>query len=90
MICPEWQKRQVVPPLTKEVWYELLRLGMDLYDVAYILENGYDCPSGKRSKGIIEKCIRRRNKIIKVVVELKLSRRGIEYWKLRHVGEYGV
>jgi len=70
----------LVPPLNKEVWHELMRLGMDLNDVLFILENGFDCGE-KRRKNIIEKCLIRKNKVLKVVVELKVSKKGNEYWK---------
>lgn len=79
-----------MPPINKEVWQELIKLEMDLWDVVCVLEYGYDCPRSRRKKSIVEKCIRKKNKIIKVVVELKTSKKGNEYWKLRHVGMFGV
>jgi len=88
LFYPYWKGRQIVPPLSKEVFYELLKLGMDLNDVLFILENGFDCGE-KRRKNIIEKCLIRKNKVLKVVVELKVSKKGNEYWKIRHVGMYG-
>jgi hypothetical protein len=73
----------------KEVYRELSELRMGLSDVKYVLENGFDCPRGKRKKGVIEKCIKVNRKVIKVVVEKAISMRGIEYWKLKHVGIFG-
>ena len=75
--------------LSRMVDRELTELRLDLWDVKEILENGFDCPIGRRKLNIEEKCIRIGDKIIKVVVELKQSRTGIEFWKLRHVGMFG-
>ena len=92
MVYPKWKERPVIPALSKEVRDEMLALGMDLYDVVYILENGYDCPIGKR-RGVIEKCIRKGPKVIKVVVaasQLRWPDGFIEdCWKLIHVGKAG-
>ncbi|MCS4542380.1 MAG: hypothetical protein HY929_08760 [Euryarchaeota archaeon] len=41
---------------TKSAYYELKDLGMDLYDILQILEDGYDCSSAGRKEGTIEKC----------------------------------
>lgn len=73
----------------KEVYRELAELGIGLLDVKYILENGFDCPRGRRKKGIVERCVKIGKKAIKVVVEKATSMRGVEYWKLRHVGIIG-
>lgn len=64
----------------------MAELGLDLYDVKEILENGFDCPRSKRRKGIEEKCIKKKGKTIKVVVEKMTSKSGILYWRIRHVG----
>lgn len=64
----------------------MTELGMDFYDVKCILENGFDCPRSKRRKSIEEKCVKKRGKTIKVVVEKMTSKSGIEYWRIRHVG----
>jgi len=85
MIFPEWQGREIVI-FSRRVYRELEELGMDLWTVKYILEYGFDCPRSKRRKGIIEKCIRKGDKIIKVVVQEELSDVLGEIWVLRHVG----
>lgn len=47
---------------------ELMKYGIDLYAVKQVLEEGYDCAESKRAKGVYEKCLKKRAKIIKVVV----------------------
>lgn len=47
---------------------ELVREGKDLHDVLSILEDGYDCSRSKRSKEIIEKCLRKGSKEYKAVL----------------------
>lgn len=75
-----------IKTVTNKAYREMAALGMDLYDVKYILENGSECPRRKRRKGIEEKCIKKKGKIIKVVAEKMISKNGIEYWRIRHVG----
>ena len=73
----------------KNVLDELLRHGMDLDDVAEILQEGYDCSRSKRRKGVVEKCIDRGGKTIKVVVQrgfIELD--GQECWEVIHVGAF--
>ena len=73
----------------KNVLDELVKYGMDLYDVEEILNEGYDCSRSKRRKGVLEKCIDRGNKTIKVVVQrgyIELD--GKECWELIHVGKF--
>ena len=61
-------------------------IGLDHHDVKEILENGFDCSISKRRKDIEEKCLEKKGKIIKAVVEKMTSKSGIEYWRIRHVG----
>ena len=73
----------------KNVIDELVKYGMDLDDVAEILNEGYDCSRSKRRKGVVEKCIDRGNKTIKVVVQqgyIELD--GQDCWELIHVGKF--
>ncbi len=69
---------------------ELLKGNLDLDDVLKILEQGYDCGSGRRKEEIVERCLRKGRKVIKVVVA-KTSvtypdRFKEEVWRLIHVG----
>lgn len=55
-----------------------------------ILEIGFDCSRGRRRKGVIERCIRKGKKLIKVVVEESESKIYGKIWLLRHVGMIGL
>lgn len=73
----------------KNVVDELVEHGMDLDDVAEVLKEGYDCSRSNRRKGVLEKCIDRGNKTIKVVVQrgfIELD--GQDCWELIHVGKF--
>ncbi len=71
---------------------ELLKLSLDLYDIVEVIEEGYDCGTGKRKRGIIERCVRKGNKVIKAVI----AKTNVRYpdnfqeeiWRLIHVGEF--
>lgn len=68
---------------------ELIKHKMDLYDVAEILKNGYDCSRSKRREGVIERCVDKGNKTIKVVLQkgfIELD--GCGCWELIHVGKF--
>ncbi len=82
---PAWKKRPIIPTLSAT--RELLKLNLDLYDVLEILENGFDCSKSKRKPEVFERCIKKKNKIFKVVVvkdEWRWS--GKKVWTLTHVG----
>lgn len=68
-------------------YYELLNLGFDLYDVLTILEEGKRCERSKRKKGIVEKCLRRKNRTYKVVVAETIYL-GKPAWAIIHVGRF--
>lgn len=73
----------------KNVLNELTKYGMDLDDVANILREGYDCSRSKRRKGVLERCVDKGNKTIKVVVQrgfIELD--GKECWEVIHVGKF--
>jgi hypothetical protein len=73
----------------KNVLDELLKHEMDLDDVAEILNNGYDCSRSRRRAGVVEKCLERGNKTIKVVVQKgTISLDDKECWELIHVGKF--
>ena len=46
---------------------------MDLYDIAIILDGGYDCEKGKRKKGIRERCSKWRGKTIRIIASKEPS-----------------
>lgn len=72
--------------ITESASREAEELGLNLDDVANLLESSYDCAKGKRREGIEERCIRKEGKILKIVIEMRLSKSGFEYWRIRHIG----
>lgn len=74
---------------TKSAYYEMKRLKMDLFDAVKILEDGYDCATGKRKTDTIERCIDSKSKTAKVV-----AAKSYEYWSkqevyvITHVGKF--
>ena len=80
---PCYQGKPVIPDYKRGVLSELEEEGLDLDEVVKILETGFDCSASKRNKAILERCVQKKNRIIKVVVE-----EGEEYWGLRHVGSF--
>ncbi|MFQ6056574.1 MAG: hypothetical protein ACE5J3_11395 [Methanosarcinales archaeon] len=61
---PKWKEKPIQPSRSAQ------------HDVIDVLNNGYDCSRSKRAKGTIERCLRRKNKIIKVVVV-----ESYQYWR---------
>ena len=69
---------------------ELAHHGYSLHYVKRILEEGYDCSSSRRKANIREKCVREKDKEMKVVVALTTPRYLDGYietvWRLIHFG----
>jgi exonuclease VII small subunit len=82
-VYPCYQGKPVIPDYKRGVLSELEEEGLDLDEVVKILETGFDCSASKRNRAILERCVQKKNRIIKVVVE-----EGEEYWGLRHVGSF--
>ena len=68
---------------TKTAMDELSNINLDLYEMPQILENGFELR--KRKKNIIEKAIKRGNKMINVVV-VDMG----NYYKLIHAGKFSL
>jgi len=67
MIFPEWQGKRI--DLIKRAHREMEDLGLDILNVLTVLEYGYDCPAAKRKRGTVERCLRRNNKVIRIVIK---------------------
>ena len=66
---------------------EFYNENLDLYVALDVLERGYDCPRGRRSKGIIERCLDKGRKTIRVVVAKSFNfSPDSEVWAITHVG----
>jgi hypothetical protein len=73
--------------ISKSADDELTALGITVDNAKYILEKGFNCERSKRKEGTLEKCIRKRNKTIKVVA-LKSYNYALETdcWLIIHAG----
>jgi hypothetical protein len=83
-IYPKWKGKPVVPSYHAAREMEG-RFTLD--DVVEILERGYDCSKSKRARVTIEKCIRKKGKIIRIVaVEAYSTWIGGSVWLIKHIG----
>lgn len=86
-VYPKFKGKPVIP--SRAGANELVQEGMSLAEVVEILENGFDCPRSKRAKGVIEKCVRKGKKTLKVVVAESYNYSlGTDCWLLIHVGRF--
>jgi len=61
----------------------MLEEDIDLYKAQNILEEGFDCPTGKRAGNVFERCIETKGRILKVVaVDVG------EHYLITHVGSF--
>lgn len=65
-MAPRWRGLSLVP--SRAAMRELVKFGMDIFDVKNVLELGYDCSRSKRQAGTCERCINHGDKTCKVVV----------------------
>ncbi|MEE8400749.1 MAG: hypothetical protein V3R86_01165 [Candidatus Hydrothermarchaeaceae archaeon] len=85
-IYPRWKGKPLI--LTKSAYNHLIDLGEDGYFVRDILDEGFDCAKSKRAKATIERCVKHRGKITKVVVVADYSRvLKEEVWLVTHVSD---
>lgn len=74
-----YKGKPIIP--TRNALDELANIDLNLWEVSKILEKGYSMR--KRKKNIIERAIKRGNKIINIVV-IDVG----NYYKLIHAGEF--
>ena len=85
MIYPYFRDIPVIPSRT--AMNEMYDHSINIHYVVEILKHGYDCPRSKRSKNIIEKCIDKKRKTIRVVIANSYNYSlGTEVWVITHVG----
>jgi hypothetical protein len=75
----EFNGKPLIP--TKHALDEMEHADIDMYRAAEMLTEGFDCERSKRGKNILERCLRRGNKMLKVVVADVGS-----YYKIIHAG----
>lgn len=72
--------------ITEKAFRELEKLKLSLEDVDKLLKESYDCSKSRRKRNIQERCVRKNGKVLKIVIELKVSKTLFEkYWRIRHV-----
>ncbi len=84
-VYPKWHGLPLIPSdsAADEHW----RYYLDLHDMLEVLERGYDCAESRRSEGVFQRCLKRKDKVIKAVVVLDYNRfLSTECWLLKHVG----
>jgi hypothetical protein len=73
--------------LSNHAYRELFSHHMTLYDVLEVLERGYDCSRSRRKKGVIERCLRTKSGLTRVVVAESYNHdEEMEIWLVIHVG----
>lgn len=72
--------------ITQSATKEAAEFGLILDDIGRLLLESYDCTKAKRRKGIEERCMWKGNKLLKIVIELRSSKSGFEYWRIRQIG----
>ncbi|MFH0837242.1 MAG: hypothetical protein V1870_03885 [Candidatus Aenigmatarchaeota archaeon] len=72
--------------ITEAAVREAEQLSLTLDDISKLLEESYNCAESKRKTGIEERCVRTNGNILKIVIELRTSMSGFEYWRIRHLG----
>ncbi|MEK6887597.1 MAG: hypothetical protein AABX14_01485 [Candidatus Aenigmatarchaeota archaeon] len=71
--------------ITENSVKEAEEIGLNMDDISNLLAESYDCGKGRRKGGIEERCMRTDGKLLKIVIELKTSKSGFEYWRIRHI-----
>jgi len=83
-VYPEYKGKPIIP--SKHVQRELDDSDMNLWDVKQVLAFGYDCSRSRRKENILERCVERDNKVLRVVVAL-VEWEEDAFWRLIHVGK---
>ena len=68
---PTWEGLQIIP--TDHAIDRAFDLGLDIYDIAVILEGGYDCEKGRRKPSIRERWSKWRGQTIRIIVSREPS-----------------
>ncbi|MFH0714482.1 MAG: hypothetical protein V1847_01570 [Candidatus Diapherotrites archaeon] len=84
-IAPKFEGLKVIP--SRSAFRELCRQGMTIADAIRVLEEGFDCEVSPRKKEVLEKCVRKGRKMLKVVAVKSFNySMNCECWLLLHVG----
>lgn len=83
---PLFEGKPLIP--TKDAQREMDETGIDLWGAKEILEKGYDCSESRRARNVVEKCVYKKNREIKVVAAL-VKWQGGAFWRIIHAGKTG-
>ncbi len=84
-IYPKFKGLILIPSAAADK--ELAKFGLLLSETVQVLEEGFDCSRSKRKKNVIEKCVRKGKKKLKVVVVKSYNfSLETECWLLIHTG----
>lgn len=78
-----------IKAITESATREAEELGLNLDDIAGLLVESYNCRRGRRRKGVEERCVRKGGRILKIVIESRMSKSGFEYLRIRQLGFVG-
>ena len=85
-LFPTFHQRPLIPSVAAQ--RELDELGCDLQFAKRVLEEEHDCARSRRKRNIVEKCVTRNGKEIRVVAAY-VEWRGRAFWRIIHVGKTG-
>ena len=78
-VYPKYKNRLLIP--SKDASNEMYAIGLTTWECLDVLKDGFECRASKRAKNVEEKCLKRKNRIVKVVaVERE------RHWMIIHVG----
>ena len=84
-MIPSFKGFQIIP--SRAASDEMVKYGLLMEDIIKILNEGYNCPGSKRKENIIERCIDKKGKTLKVVIsKVYYYSLSEEVWILTHVG----
>ena len=65
---PLYKEKPIIP--SKHAQHELVKHGLDLWDVVHILNFGYNCSKSRRAPEIVEQCIEHNSLELRAVAAL--------------------
>lgn len=86
-IYPKFKGLPIIPSASAD--RELAKLNLLLSEAVIVLEEGFACSRSKRKKDVLERCVRKGKKTLKVVAAKSYNYSlETECWLLIHVGVF--